>query len=421
MTRTKIITVNDCTEFRQTLMAQAPAVVHGTAILLFTLIVGALAWSWLVKANLVVRAIGRVRPIDPPARIFTAAHSDLDGRVVESPVDEGDTVRKGDVLVRLDTEPIEHRIAKLSRVIQAADEELAELDRLEEVRESQFESALRKAQLECEQAESLLMVNRDRHESEKRRAETELTVARKHWKRVDALVKRGAASEKEREESTGKMREAEERLVQARLPVDDKDVAVKRRALELVRRDLEVQQGELTARRVVRKGEADSAKKELDHLQLLRADAILRAPIDGVIIGGRIQPGDVLEAGKQVMEIAAPDSFQFEAAVPSEDVGHLRPGMPVQIKFDAYDYQRYGVLTGTVAYVSPDSKVESVHGQPGVAAYIVRVQLEAKEIARGRFRGKVKLGLAGTAEIVTGRESVLSILVKRIRQTISLG
>ena len=54
-------------------------------------------------------------------------------------------------------------------------------------------------------------------------------------------------------------------------------------------------------------------------------------------------------------------------------------------------------------------------------AYLVRIELHANEVGRGDLRGPVKLGLGGTAEIVTGQESVLSILLNRIRQTISLG
>jgi hypothetical protein len=55
------------------------------------------------------------------------------------------------------------------------------------------------------------------------------------------------------------------------------------------------------------------------------------------------------------------------------------------------------------------------------AAFVVRVELLADEVGRGALCGRVKLGLGGTAEIVTGRESVLAILIKRIRQAISLG
>jgi hypothetical protein len=55
------------------------------------------------------------------------------------------------------------------------------------------------------------------------------------------------------------------------------------------------------------------------------------------------------------------------------------------------------------------------------AVYMVKVAVPRGEVGRGAYRGRVKLGMTGQAEIVTGRESLLSLLVKRIRQTISLG
>ena len=55
------------------------------------------------------------------------------------------------------------------------------------------------------------------------------------------------------------------------------------------------------------------------------------------------------------------------------------------------------------------------------AIYLVKIQLEGEELGRGEFRGRVKLGMAGQAEIVTGQERLLTLLVKKICQTISLG
>src|ERR1700752_1049751 len=57
------IDLADCTEFRQTLQARAPAVVHGTTWLLVTLLGTALVWAALTKADLVVQASGRVRSV----------------------------------------------------------------------------------------------------------------------------------------------------------------------------------------------------------------------------------------------------------------------------------------------------------------------------------------------------------------------
>jgi HlyD family secretion protein len=131
-----------------------------------------------------------------------------------------------------------------------------------------------------------------------------------------------------------------------------------------------------------------------------------------------VKVGDVLEPGKPVAEIAEQKGFLFEAAVPSEEVGHLRLGMPARMKLDAYDYQRYGTLQGAVCYLSPDSGL--AEGQQK-ATYTVRIAVEGDEVGRGEFRGKVKLGMTGQADVVTGQESLLSLLVKRIRRTISLG
>ena len=51
----------------------------------------------------------------------------------------------------------------------------------------------------------------------------------------------------------------------------------------------------------------------------------------------------------------------------------------------------------------------------------MRIAVSRDELGRGRCHGRAKLGMAGVAEVVTGRESVLSLLKRRIRQTISLG
>jgi hypothetical protein len=53
--------------------------------------------------------------------------------------------------------------------------------------------------------------------------------------------------------------------------------------------------------------------------------------------------------------------------------------------------------------------------------YLVRIKVRSDEVRRGEWVGKVKLGMAGQVEIVTGQEPLLHILVKKIRHAISLG
>jgi HlyD family secretion protein len=432
MSRGLFVDLADCSEFRQTLAARPPRIVHGTALLLMALLAAALAWSALVKANLVVRAMGRVRPDEIPTKVFTAASADLEGRVVEAPFDEGDVVRQGDVLVRLDTARIDNRIAKLERTIEATEDELTKLTGLETLLSLQLNAAKEKAQAELTQAEAALVRAADHRASEIRRVASDLKAAEDRWERSRKLSDSRAVTEQELVKAEMEVRQTREKLVQAELPVEEGQAAIARRAVELVDRDFAVRKAELEARKVVKHGEVEAARKELANLNLQRAEAVLRSPLDGVVVKGHVQVGDVLQPGKPVLEIAPQRGYRFEAMVAGQDVGDLRVGMPVQIKFDAYDYQKYGVLAGTVTYLSPDSTLADekdqepeVENRPGArnlpAAFVVRVELHANEVGRNELRGRVKLGLGGTAEIVTGHETILAILLKRIRQTISLG
>jgi hemolysin D len=428
MSRSLIVDLADCSEFRQTLAARPPRIVHGAALLLMSLIVAAVAWSALVKANLVVRATGRVRPVDVPTRIFTSTGSDLEGRVVEAPFEEGDIVHQGVVLVRLDTARINNQIAKLERTMEATEEELAKLTGLRTLLSQQLHSAKEKSQAELAQAQAALSLATRRRISEIGKSQADVQAAADHLRRIMQLRDSKAITEEELVKAQTDYRKAREQLVQADFPVDQSPVMIARPALDLVNRDFAVRSAELETRVAAKKGEVEAARKELANLNIQRDEAVLRAPIDGVIVAGHVNPGDVLQPGKPVFEIARQQGYLFEATIPNQDVGNLRVGMPVRIKFDAYDFQKYGVLEGTVVYLSPDSKLaekaedtETARTVRTPGAFIVRIDLKGDQVGRGELRGHIKLGLGGTAEIVTGHESVLAILVKRIRQTISLG
>lgn len=418
-----ILDLADCTEFRQTLQARPPQVVHGAALLLAALLGTALGWSALTRAALVVRATGRIRPVTTPVKVFNAARGEVlgagaGGRVVEVNVREGDLVRRGDVLVRLDTERVDNEIGKQEGVIRAGEEELARLAHLETLLNQQYRATRAKVEAELAQAREAVRLAEERQAGDVRMARSKLEVARGEASRSLRLRQQGAEPPVELIKAMAQARMATEELEKARLPVERGTLVVLERALELAERDDTVRRTELEVRRGARRAEVEVARTELANRQLERRQAVISAPMDGVVTSGDVKVGDVLEAGKPVAEIAPQAGFRFEAAVPSEEVGHLRLGMPARIKLDAYDYQRYGTLAGTVAYLSPDSGVTD---GKGAAIYVVRIAPAGDEVGRGAYRGRVKLGMGGLAEIITGRESLLSILVKKIRRSISLG
>src|SRR5262249_8706983 len=141
-----VLDLADCTEFRQALAARPPGFVHGAALLLVALLGAALGWSALTRADLVVRAPGRVRPVVTPVRVFPAARGEAlsastGGRVAAVHFREGDEVRRGAVLIQLETGRLDHEIARKRRIIDAVAEELTRLAHLEGLASRQFEAA----------------------------------------------------------------------------------------------------------------------------------------------------------------------------------------------------------------------------------------------------------------------------------------
>jgi multidrug efflux pump subunit AcrA (membrane-fusion protein) len=417
------LSLPDCLEFRQTLMARPPALVHGSAALLTVLVAAALAWAALTPVDLVVRAPGRVRPVSVPRKVVCAARGEVFSasagvRVVAVHVRPGSEVRRGEVLLRLGTERLDQEIARRQGTIRTGAEELARLAGLEALLQRQFEAARAKALAELAQADEEVRQARERQTSDVRLAELERKNADDEEATLRRLLSHRAASAADVIKASARAREAREKLAKLRLPVEDGKVTVLRQALALTEKDFAVRGEELALKKRSKQGEVEAARIELTSLELERQQAAVLSPLDGVVTAGEVKVGDVLEPGKPVLEIAEQQGFLFEALVPSEEVGHLKAGMPARIKLDAYDYQRYGTLPGEVVFLSPDSEV--VEGQRP-AVYLVKIAVAGDEVGRGDLRGQVKLGMAGQAEIVTGQESVLSLLIKRIRQSVSLG
>jgi multidrug resistance efflux pump len=416
------IVLTDCSLFNRTLQGRPSHLVHATALLLVLALGTALVWGELTEANLVVRGTGQVRPLTPPQKVFLAGRTEVlsastGGLVVSVHYTEGQTVRAGDVLVRLDTARVDNEIEQKKKTVATAEGELARLALVGELTAAQDRAARAKYRAELIQAERELKDAEERRGAELRRAEVDRKGAVEEAGRAERAAASGVGSASDLSAARARMAEAVEKYQKAALPADTGRVGVCRAALALAERDGEVRSAELALKWDAKRGEIATARLALLALELERRSAELVAPVGGVVTTAPVKIGDVLAAGKPVVEIADGDGFRFEAALPTGGVGELRAGMRAQIKLDAYDYQRYGVLSGTVESISPDAAVPEGQQSP---VYLVRVRIESDEVRRGPWVGKVKLGMAGQLEIVTGQEPLLHILAKKIRHAISL-
>lgn len=427
MSHKRVYDLADCREYRQTLLAKPPRFVHATVSLLVALLAAAVLWCAVTEADLVVRAPGRVRPMISADKLPNAAGEESNvsplraGRVVEVHVREGDRIRRGDVLVRLNTEELDNDIAQQLQLIQSGENELVKLDQTEAMMNDRYETAKAKAEAEIAQAQEEIETAKQVRLSAISLAQIELQLAEDGVNRVKRLFKSRAVTETQYLEAEARRREAILELDKAKLPVDLGRLLVLHQALCLVDKEHAVERAELDAKRNLKKDEMAAASLGLDDLQWERAQSELVAPCDGTVTSLDVKVGDVVEAGQRVLATAAQRGFRIDLAVASEDVGQLQNGMPVRVKLDAYDYQKYGSATGRVVFIAPDSEFEADAAAQRPPIYTVKVALDNDFVRCGANRGRIKLGMTGVAEIITDRESVFSLLVRSLRQSISLG
>ncbi len=147
----------------------------------------------------------------------------------------------------------------------------------------------------------------------------------------------------------------------------------------------------------------------------------LRAPLHGVVKNVRITTrGGVIRPGEEVMQIVPlEDDLLIEARVMPADIAFIKPGLSATVKIDAYDYTIYGDLPGKLTYISPDTLTEDLR-QGEQPYYRVRVRTDGR-----RFTGRpnedleIQPGMTATIEIRTGTNTVLKYLTKPVVKTFS--
>ena len=149
---------------------------------------------------------------------------------------------------------------------------------------------------------------------------------------------------------------------------------------------------------------------------------VLTAPVDGVIKYLKVNTlGGVLKAGDELMQISPTNGdLLIEVKLKPMDVGQVDLGLPVTVKFDAFDYAIYGSLDGVLTYVSSDTLTEQVGGQ-SQTYYRAQVSLIEDVLQNnGKINSlDLKQGMTASIDIKTGKRSVLHFIAKPIVRAFS--
>ena len=142
----------------------------------------------------------------------------------------------------------------------------------------------------------------------------------------------------------------------------------------------------------------------------------LVAPVDGTVqqlavhtIGGVVTPA-------QALMVVTPADYQteVEAVLENKDVGFVKVGQPVEVKVETFPFTRYGTLPGRVSFVSNDATPDEARGlifQARVSLDRITLNVEGREVA-------LTPGMAVSAEIATGRRSVIEFFLDPVRRSV---
>lgn len=232
----------------------------------------------------------------------------VSGRLQKVLRDEGDAVKAGEVLARLDDEPYRR-----------------------ELEESRAQVGSAKARL------TLVQTGNRPQETEEARAqvhEREVTAANAErlYRRQEQLLQNKTVSIQERDDAEAAYREADARLNSAR------------EQLNLLEAGFRVED--------IEQAKADLARAEaaLASAEIRVSDTVLKAAADGVVFTRAQEPGAVLQSGSTVLTVSLKEPVWVRAYVEEPDLGKIHPGMKVEVHTDSNPGKTY---TGQIGYISP--------------------------------------------------------------------
>nr|WP_219855397.1 MULTISPECIES: HlyD family type I secretion periplasmic adaptor subunit [Pseudomonas] len=140
---------------------------------------------------------------------------------------------------------------------------------------------------------------------------------------------------------------------------------------------------------------------------------MVTSPVRGIVkqmlvntVGGVIQPGsDIAEV------VPLDDTLLVEARIRPQDIAFLHPGQEAVIKFTAYDYTIYGGLKGKLETIGADTVMDE---EKKNTFYVIKLRTDRSHLGTDEKPLLIIPGMVASVDIITGKKSILSYLLKPI-------
>ncbi len=314
----------------------------------------------VIQGDLVVK-ISATGVVEPNFQV--EVKSKASGEVLKFDYEEGDRVKKGQLLLQLDKSDEIRSVSRAKADLSSATAKLKKAQTALLSQETKYKTTLRSAQSQVQEAEANLKESEDK------------------LKRQEDLFQKKFASQEALQAAQTAYKVNQENLVQARSSVQAAkdtihDIEVKKHEIDLAR--VEVQRAKIAL--------AES-KERLDETEIF-------APISGVLIEKLVEQGQIISSGisnvsggTTLANLADLSRLFIIADVDETDIGSVQPNQFVRITADAYPGKTF---TGKVERISPRGQVEN-----SITIFKVKIEI------MGEGKGILKPMMTANVDIIS--------------------
>ena len=429
-----------------------------------------LPWAMLTKVDETGSASGRIEPKGATQKLDSA----VTGSVVAVNVKEGAIVKAGQVLVEMQSDVLQTEIQQIKDKldglknrqsqleilknqvfmainIQRQQNQSQSLEKLAQLNQAQQTFETKKSAYNFQDLEKLAQIDQVKQNIRSTQTNYRLATSRlrrdvSEVERYRLLLKQGIISqtkvvelEKIAEESQRSQEEAKfniqtaqlrlkeqisnyqslmnqvrSEIEQAKLRLEEEENSYKSaiQGGELVLLKSQEQFKELENQIISLQSEVIQTKGQITSLNLQMKQRIVRSPIDGTIFELPIKkPGSVVQTGQMIAQIAPKNAaLILKARMPNQHSGFVKVGMPVKIKFDAYPFQEYGIVSGRINWISPNSKIQE-NSANRIETYELDIALENPYIQIGNKQISLTPGQTASAEVIIRQRRVIDFIL----------
>jgi HlyD family secretion protein len=416
---------------------------RGVLYVVLALVAAMLAWAGIAKLDIVATAEGKL----VPAGYLKIVQPSEQGLIKEIFVQEGEVVREGQVLMRMDTALLaadgralsaEYHTKRLA--LRRIDAQLAERP----LRRAADEAPALFAQAEAQYAayvaahqnalaQERSVLERARHDlAAAREVHAKLSAVLPHYreqeKAFEKLTQDGFAGRLMHTDKQRERIEKEQDLKSQEHAIAGAQATIAQSEKRLAQIGADYRRG-LQAERAEAAPQAERLREELAKQQHRHGLLELRAPHGGTVKDlATHTPGTVVAPGTILMTIVpVGEKLRAEVWVSNDDIGWVHTAQSARIKLASFQFQKYGMLQGAVAQVSADSteapnpntRSGSLAGRDrpvGALAFRTLIDLEQQQLESDGQRYTLAPGMQVIAEIHLGERSVLEYLLSPVRK-----